>query len=142
MRGRWQAPDLTRKIVETHNLHKVNQTIIEDSDIGRGILQNLRRSETIGRPIIYKVRIDKLARMEARASMFETGKVLLKTDAPWLPAYKRELLGFPNDRHDDQVDSTSQALDIIQRNHQALLWPEAFAERNRRPVGETVRRRR
>lgn len=142
VRGRWQAPDLTQKIVDTHNRYKVNQTVIEDSDIGRGILQTLRRSETIGMPIIYRVRIAKLARMEARASMFETGKVLLKADAPWLPAYKQELLGFPNARHDDQVDSTSQALDIIQHRHQALLWPDAYAERNKRPVGQTVRRRR
>lgn len=141
VRGRWQAPDLTRKIVDTHNRHKAHQTIIEDSDIGRAILQTLRRTEAIGVPIIYKVRIDKLARMEARASMFETGKVLLRADAAWLPAYKQELLGFPNARHDDQVDSTSQALDIIQQRHQALLWPEAYVERNRRPV-RTARVRR
>ena len=60
-------------------------------------------------------RIDKVARMQARAVMFETGKVLLPRDAPWLASYLEELLGFPNRRHDDQVDSTSQALDWFQK---------------------------
>jgi phage terminase large subunit-like protein len=30
--------------------------------------------------------------------------------APWLDQYLHELLGFPNSRNDDQIDSTSQFL--------------------------------
>jgi hypothetical protein len=41
---------------------------------------------------------------------FEAGQVLLPREAPWLASYLDELLGFPNACHDDQVDSTSQAL--------------------------------
>ncbi len=40
----------------------------------------------------------------------EQGLVHLPQEAPWLDAYLRELTSFPNGRHDDQVDSTTQAL--------------------------------
>ncbi|WP_417211734.1 hypothetical protein, partial [Antarctobacter sp.] len=37
-------------------------------------------------------------------------KVVLPAEAEWLPAFRRELLGFPRGRYDDQVDSFSQFL--------------------------------
>jgi phage terminase large subunit-like protein len=58
--------------------------------------------------------------------VFETGKVLLKAEAAWLPAYKQELLGFPNARHDDQVDSTFQALNIIQNRIRPCSGPKSM----------------
>jgi hypothetical protein len=42
--------------------------------------------------------------------MLEGGQVLLPVNAPWLAALLHELFGFPNSRHDDQVDSISQYL--------------------------------
>jgi hypothetical protein len=39
--------------------------------------------------------------------------VLIPKEADWLPAFKRELLGFPNGRYDDQVDSMTQLLHWI-----------------------------
>jgi phage terminase large subunit-like protein len=84
------------------------------------------------------VRIEKIARMQARSVMFETGKVLLPHEAPWLGTYLAELLGFPNSRHDDQVDSTSQALDWFQQRFAGQISPE----REERAANRTVRRRR
>ena len=78
--------------------------------------------------------------------MFETGKVLLPRDAPWLAIYSRELLGFPNTKHDDQVDSTSQALDWFQQ-HLARDLRAGRPARKRspgreRPLGSELPRRR
>ncbi len=39
--------------------------------------------------------------------------VLFPKDAPWLDAYIAEMTVFPNGRNDDQVDSTSQALEWV-----------------------------
>jgi predicted phage terminase large subunit-like protein len=39
--------------------------------------------------------------------------VLLPKNAPWLTEYLTELAAFPGSKHDDQVDSTTQALDYI-----------------------------
>jgi len=38
---------------------------------------------------------------------------------PWLDDLKAELLGFPNVKHDDQVDSVTQALTWIARHRQS-----------------------
>ena len=37
--------------------------------------------------------------------------------AEWLAAYLHELTTFPNGKRDDQVDSTSQALDWIKKGY-------------------------
>jgi predicted phage terminase large subunit-like protein len=42
--------------------------------------------------------------------MIENGFVHLPTEADWLAAYLHELAVFPYGKHDDQADSTSQAL--------------------------------
>jgi hypothetical protein len=44
-------------------------------------------------------------------NMIENGFILLPTEAHWLGPYLHELISFPTSKHDDQIDSTSQALD-------------------------------
>ena len=41
----------------------------------------------------------------SQTSEIEAGRVFLPEDADWLEEFRRELLNFPNGRHDDQVDS-------------------------------------
>lgn len=53
---------------------------------------------------------DKFSRMNAQTAQFANGSVWLPRQAPWLDAYRIEITTFPKARHDDQVDSTSQAL--------------------------------
>ena len=43
-------------------------------------------------------------------AMIENGFVHLPKQAAWLAEYLRELTAFPKGKHDDQVDSTAQAL--------------------------------
>ena len=60
-----------------------------------------------------KVDRDKVARTYAATPLIEAGKVYLPENAPWLFDYIEELSGFPNATHDDQVDSTTQALSYL-----------------------------
>jgi predicted phage terminase large subunit-like protein len=48
--------------------------------------------------------------MSIQSGKFESGQVLFPNQAPWLADLETELFAFPNARHDDQVDSISQAL--------------------------------
>ena len=48
--------------------------------------------------------------MSAELAKFEAGLVYLPDRAPWLPEFEAELFAFPGSRHDDQIDSVSQAL--------------------------------
>ena len=46
--------------------------------------------------------------------------------APWLDEYVREITGFPGTRHDDQVDSTSQALERLTPRAQSVAFFEGL----------------
>jgi hypothetical protein len=69
---------------------------------------------------------DKITRCAAISAQFEAGSVFFPKSAPWLDSLKAELLGFPNVKYDDQVDSVTQALSWIARHRQTgaviRLW--------------------
>lgn len=54
-------------------------------------------------------------RLYAQTATVENGFVYLPREASWLADYLHELPTFSNSKFDDQVDSTSQALDWIKR---------------------------
>jgi predicted phage terminase large subunit-like protein len=85
---------------------------------GRGadiiILDELKRNGMCGvKPYQPEPGSDKLMRFAAQTIKFEQGQVMLPSAAPWLGDYLAELTGFPGTKFDDQVDSTSQALDFM-----------------------------
>lgn len=145
VRGRFEVPDLRRRIEATADAHGAHATLIEETDIGRAILQEMRLHSHV-RPILWKVRFDKEARLLGQAPKFEAGQVLLPRDAPWLAEYVSELLAFPNGAHDDQVDSTSQALGWLSRRIAAGVPPvrpnptRPKGAARRRQEGEAARR--
>ncbi len=108
-RDRVESPELRRAILTLSRDWETENTIVEDTELGRALVTDIRRTNT-ARPILYRPIFDKEARLLAQAARFEAGQVHLPREAPWLGEYMRELLAFPNGRHDDQVDSTSQAL--------------------------------
>ena len=112
VRARWEAPDLRREIIALSAHWQADATVIEDTELGRALLHDLRRTEAI-RPVLQRPRYDKEARLLAQSARFEAGQVHLPREATWLAVYMDELLAFPNGRHDDQVDSTSQALNWL-----------------------------
>jgi predicted phage terminase large subunit-like protein len=67
-------------------------------------------------------------RLTAQAAQFHAGVVHFREDAPWLDELMAELLGFPGVRHDDQVDSISQALAFItwRESHRDGIDPMPF----------------
>jgi predicted phage terminase large subunit-like protein len=145
IRGRFEVPDLRRRIEATTDAYGAHATLIEETDIGRATLQEMRLHSPV-RPILWRVRFDKEARLLAQAPKFEAGQVLLPREAPWLADYVSELLAFPNGTHDDQVDSTSQALGWLSRRI-AVGVPSMRPDPSRpagaagrRPDGCTLRR--
>src|SRR5262249_44829616 len=86
--------------------------LIEDKGSGTSLIQDLRADKVA--VIGINPEGDKLTRVAKISAQFEAGSVFFpKTAPPWLSGLKAELLGFPNVRHDDQVDSVTQALSWI-----------------------------
>ncbi len=143
IRERLEAPELRHTIERVHREWRADHTLIEDADLGRAIAQDLRRTSNCCLPALVRPRMDKVARMQARAVLFETGKVVLPADAPWRATYLEELLGFPNCKYSDQVDSTSQALDWLQQRFSDDIAPVQRVRQRppgrRRPPGSPRR---
>ena len=72
--------------------------------------QSGRRLKANFSVIPVKPEYDKKIRMAIQSAKFENGQVFFPKEAPWLRDLEDELFAFPNGRHDDQVDSISQAL--------------------------------
>jgi len=72
------------------------------------LIQDLRHENIHAIGIVPEA--DKVMRMSAQTAPIEAGAVLLPSRAAWLDEFRRELLEFPNGRHDDQVDALSQGL--------------------------------
>jgi predicted phage terminase large subunit-like protein len=109
---------LTCKVLELAARHEANRVLIEDAGPGMNLLQDLNLEMPLGmtRPIGVKPEGSKQDRVATQSAKIEAGQVHLPKDAPWLHDFLHELLGFPNARHDDQVDSVSQFLCWVQQD--------------------------
>jgi predicted phage terminase large subunit-like protein len=118
-RGRLEFPDLKRKLIALAREYTPNRILIEQAGPGLHLVQELRTNPVAGVPVPIGINPegDKLMRMEAQSARFEAGQVYFPEQAPWLATLLHELLGFPNARHDDQVDSISQFLNWAETVH-------------------------
>ena len=113
-RGRVDYPTLKQKVKELAREFAADQVLIEDTGTATALIQELQ----------YKVRgltavkpdRDKQTRMSIASARFEAGQVFFPERAPWLAELEAELLSFPGSKHDDQVDSISQAV-----NHESAI---------------------
>ena len=67
-------------------------------------------------------------RLGAQSIKFENGRIYLPKHAPWLDEYVSEITSFPGGKHDDQVDSTSQALAWIRSSACSDPWLRSARE--------------
>lgn len=108
---------------------EVRRWLIENKANGAAIIDTLRRPLTTadggetddhGLPGVIPVnpKDPKIARLEAVATYFEAGNVVLPHPdiAPWVVAFLEELTAFPTGAHDDQADCVSMALKDIFRS--------------------------
>lgn len=111
-RGKLNFPDLKRKVVGLAQYWQANTLLIEDAASGAQLIQQLREDNMAGipRPLARRPEGDKASRLWGQTARIEAGEMLLPRDAAWRADFERELLGFPNARHDDQVDALSQLL--------------------------------
>jgi predicted phage terminase large subunit-like protein len=108
LRGRFDYPTLRARAITHARAHQANAILIEDTGVGTALAAELKKG---GLPTIaVKPQHDKRIRMSIQSRKFEDGTVLLPKQAPWLAEFEAELFAFPHTRHDDQVDSISQAL--------------------------------
>ncbi|HEU5231639.1 MAG TPA: phage terminase large subunit [Terriglobales bacterium] len=117
LRCKMEYPELKRAVVEQANLWGAKNVLIEDKSSGTQLAQDLIH-EGMHSIVKYPCTMDKITRMNTVTSTIENGFVYLPEKAPWLAQYIHELVTFPYGKHDDQADSTSQALNWLKTR----LW--------------------
>jgi predicted phage terminase large subunit-like protein len=113
-RKRLDYPDLKRAVRNQAQAHRANVVLIENRASGIQLIQELIMEGVRGITKYEPEGGDKVMRLRAQTALVEAGFVHLPREALWLADYLHELLFFPKGASDDQVDSTSQALDWIQ----------------------------
>lgn len=104
-------PALERAITDQAAKWKPHSVLIEDKSTGQSLIQQARHGK-IGRiPVIaINPKGDKIERLERCTGLMEAGRVKLPDNAEWMADFLAEMVTFPMGRHDDQVDSVSQAI--------------------------------
>lgn len=107
-------PELKRATREQAEAFGPKTILIEDKGSGTQLIQELVAD---GMYMIkkYQPTMDKTTRMNTVTTTIENGFVYLPDAAAWLAEYLHELASFPKGQYDDQVDSTSQALDWLKQ---------------------------
>ena len=127
LRGKWEAPDLIKmakifwyKHVPNFNIRSMN---VEDKVSGTTLIQTLSTSTEPVIPIKAVQRnTDKISRANDVAPFIESGRVYLPEKAEWLNDFIVEHAQFPNGAHDDQVDTTSDGLNVIFGKQITSIW--------------------
>lgn len=125
-----QYPELRPRVVEEFGSiygdddewgvgKKVDMVLIEDKSAGISLIQDLQRA---GLPVrsYNPGKADKMMRLNIISPLIEKGRVYLPESTKnagcardWCEPLINQLCSFPEVRHDDLVDSTTQALRIL-----------------------------
>lgn len=112
-RERVEFPELKKAMVSQYKLHEPNIIVVEDASSGQAVVQELRRDTRLPITAVKVPRADKVLRFRAATPLFEALRVFLPVDADWREEWEKEHLAFPNAAFDDQVDTTSMAIDHL-----------------------------
>ena len=107
-KGRWDYPTLRQKVIDKFSDHSPDVIVMEKKASGQSLLQELSLT---GIPMFpFNPEKDKVTRAHIASEMFAQKRVWYPTDRQWAYDVIDECKRFPSDKHDDYVDTVSQAI--------------------------------
>ena len=119
-RERLDYTSLKETILRQRKAWHVDKVLIEDSALGSALLPDLRKTAAWVFHGVSPSR-GKIDRFLPATDWIKARKLRIPADAPWFVDFRRELLGFPHDTYDDQVDALSQFAAWVRRAQNAYL---------------------
>lgn len=120
LRDKLEAPELRKAFTSFCMKHKAESNgylkmiYIEDKASGIGLIQDMKRDLKLPiTPIKRGPDQNKILRANSIVGYISSGYVFLNEKASWLSDYLIEHSLFPNGRHDDMVDTTSDGVKIL-----------------------------
>ncbi len=135
--------DLVNLVAKTCKLRKVDKLLIESTAAGISVSQELRRlysHESFAVQLQPVGRLDKTARLYSVQHLFDEG-MIYAPDKAWADMVIQQVGIFPKGKHDDLVDTVSQALRHLRDLGMMQRAPERTAELDemrRQPTREPV----
>jgi len=135
--------DLVNMVAKTCKLRKVDKLLIESTAAGISVSQELRRlynHESFAVQLQPVGRLDKTARLYSVQHLFDEG-MIYAPDKAWADMVIQQVGIFPKGKHDDLVDTVSQALRHLRDLGMMQRAPERTAELDemrRQPTREPV----
>lgn len=117
-RGRWEFPQLKRKLLQLNGMFRsqgLRGFYVEDKASGQSLIQEMRRESGVVIIPYKNPSGDKVTRANLVTPFIESGLVYLPKQSTWLDEFTLECSQFPNNTHDDQVDALCIALDTLSR---------------------------
>src|SRR5271166_2573080 len=110
-RVRANLHDLVQRVARSVRLHKIDTLLIEDSARGGDMRDEFYRliGRRDARVVLVKTPGDKVARLNAAVPIFTNG-IVYAPEKDWSEMVIDEVARFPRGKHDDLVDTVSQAL--------------------------------
>ncbi len=121
---------LVKRVAEACKQFKVDRILIEGKASGISVAQELRRlyaNEDWGVILINPGAQDKVARLNSVQHLFSEGLVYAP-DKAWAEMVIRQVASFPKGKHDDLVDTVSQALRHMRETSMLIRSEERLAE--------------
>lgn len=124
-RDRLKYPDLRRKAIRLYREWTPDKVIIENASTGISLSQDMwEEISTSRRNIVpYQPLQNKEERLDIQSAKIEQGLIVLPEQAPWLGAFKNELMRFPFGKYMDQVDALTQFLQWTSTTHGRFIRP-------------------
>jgi len=120
--NKYEYPQLKKYVKSLNDQYNPSRILIEDKASGQSLIQDLR-AEGMNNIVPCKPIVDKVTRFATCLDLFESGKVLIPKTGYCSAIVQKQLLNFPDSKHDDIVDSVSQFLNYIKKHHFHLDIP-------------------
>ena len=135
---RLELHELVLRVQKTCKDMRVDRLLIEDKAAGHSVAQELRRLfgyDGFAVQLVNPGALDKVARLYSVQHLFAEGMVYAP-DRVWAEMVIAQCSTFPKGKHDDLVDTTSQALTHLRQTSMLTRSAEHIAE-----VGESLKHR-
>ena len=109
---RLEYPELIRALIDLAAEHRVAGIYIEDKASGQSAVQTLQRETRL--PVVaVPVRASKEQRADGNTPTWRAGRIFLPRHAAWVGPFVEQHILFPRGAHDDMVDASNIALDVL-----------------------------
>ena len=114
--------------------------LIEKAGSGHTLVQEFGTAPPPGVPRAIGITPskDKISRTAAASVLIERGNLFLPEEASWLATLIKELMAFPNAKHDDQVDALTQLINWADQRNRQLAMLGGIGPQGIVPAGQII----